>query len=206
MPDPSLQLFDSSGAMIATNDNWRSDQEQMIQQTGLAPSDDLEAALIATLTPGSYTAVLNDASNSPGVALLEFYDLEPSNSQLINLSTRGSVQTQDQVMIGGFIINGQEPASFVVRAIGPSLTQAGISDALTDPTLELYDAEGSLIFQNDDWRSDQQQQIIDSSLAPTDDRESAIYASLAPGLYSAIIRGSGNSSGTALFEVYRLVP
>jgi hypothetical protein len=206
LPDPILNLLDSSGSIIASNDNWRSDQEQIILETGLAPSDDHEAALIATLSPGSYTAVLGDASNSSGIALFEFYDLDPPSSQLLNLSTRGSVQTQDRVMIGGFIINGQLPASFILRAIGPSLSQAGISDALQDPILELYNSEGSLIFQNDNWRSDQEQQIIDSSFAPSDDRESAILATLSPGSYSAVVRGPNNSTGTALFEIYRLLP
>ena len=173
---------------MASNDNWRSDQEQFILETGFAPSDDHEAALIATLSPGSYTAILGDASNSSGIALFELYDLDPPSSQLINLSTRGSVQTQDRVMIGGFIINRQLPASFILRAIGPSLSQAGISYALQDPILELYNSEGSLISQNDNWRSDQEQQIIDSSLAPSDDRESAIFANLSPGPYSAIVR------------------
>jgi hypothetical protein len=206
MADPTLRLYDSTGALIASNDNWRSDQSQVIQDTGLAPPDDREAALVTTLSSGAYTAVVNDASNSPGVALFEFYDLDPASSQLLNLSTRGKVATQDRVMIGGFIINGDQPTRIILRAIGPSLTQLGIPDALIDPTLELHNGDGSLILQNDNWRSDQEQQILDSALAPSNDRESAIIATLVPGPYSAIVRGAGNSTGMALFEIYKLTP
>ena len=206
MADPALRLYDSTGAVIASNDNWRSDQSQIIEDTGLAPADDREAALVTTLPPGAYTAVVNDESNNPGVALFEFYDLDPASSQLVNLSTRGKVETEDRVMIGGFIISGDQPTKIILRAIGPSLTQLGIPDALADPTLELHNGDGSLILQNDNWRSDQEQQILDSALAPSDDRESAIIATLIPGPYSAIVRGAGNSTGIALFEIYKLTP
>jgi hypothetical protein len=205
MPDPALQLFDSSASLVASNDNWRSDQAQLIQNSGLAPSDDLEAAIVATLPPGSYTAAVFDQHNNSGVALFELYDLEPSNSTLLNLSTRGRVDIQDRIMIGGFIIAGSDQsAPILLRAIGPSLIRFGILDALLDPILELHDADGALILQNDNWRSDQQQLIIDSNLAPSDDRESAIIATLTPGPYSAVVHGSANSTGTALVEIYRL--
>ena len=206
MADPALRLYDSTGAVIASNDNWRSDQSQIIEDTGLAPADDREAALVTTLPPGAYTAVVNDESNNPGVALFEFYDLDPASSRLVNLSTRGKVETQDRVMIGGFIISGDQPTKIILRAIGPSLTQLGIPDALANPTLELHNGDGSLILQNDNWRSDQEQQILDSALAPSDDRESAIIATLNSGSYTAIVRGAGNSTGIALFEIYRLTP
>ena len=206
MADPTLRLYDSTGAVIASNNNWRSGQSQIIKDTGLAPADDREAALVTTLPPGAYTAVVNDESNIPGVALFEFYDLDPASSKLVNLSTRGKVETEDRVMIGGFIISGDQPTKIILRAIGPSLTQLGIPDALVDPTLELHNGDGSLILQNDNWRSDQEQQILDSALAPSDDRESAIIATLNPGPYTAIVRGAGNSTGIALFEIYRLTP
>jgi Fibronectin type III domain len=206
MADPTLRLYDSTGAVVASNDNWRSDQSQLIEDTGLAPADDREAALIATLAPGSYTTAVHDQSNNPGVALFEFYDLDRASSQLVNLSTRGKVETQDRVMIGGFIIGGDQPTQIILRVIGPSLTPLGIPDALVDPTLELHNGDGSLILQNDNWRSDQEQQILNSALAPSDDRESAIIATLTPGAYSAIVRGAGNSTGTALFEIYKLTP
>ena len=149
---------------------------------------------------------MHDQSNNPGVALFEFYDLDPASSQLVNLSTRGRVETQDRVMIGGFIIGGDQPTQVILRVIGPSLIPLGISDALVDPTLELHNGDGSLILQNDNWRSDQEQQILNSALAPSDDREPAIIATLIPGAYSAIVRGAGNSTGTALFEIYKLTP
>ena len=206
MADPALRLFDSTGAVIASNDNWRSDQSQISEATGLAPTDDREAALVTTLPPGAYTAAVKDESNNPGVALFELYDLDPASSQLANLSTRGKVETQDRVMIGGFIISGDQPTKIILRAIGPSLAQLGIPDALVDPTLELHNGDGSLILQNDNWRSDQEQQILDSTLAPSDDRESAIITMLIPGPYTAIVRGADNSTGIALFEIYRLTP
>jgi len=206
MADPALRLYDSTGAVIASNDNWRSDQSQTIEATGLAPIDDREAALVTTLPPGAYTAVVNDENNNPGVALFEFYDLDPASSQLANLSTRGKVETADSVMIGGFMLGGDQPTRIIVRAIGPSLTQVGVPDALVDPMLELHDGDGALVAQNDNWRSDQEQQILDSALAPSDDRESAIIATLNPGPYSAIVRGAGNSTGVALFEIYKLTP
>ena len=109
-------------------------------------------------------------------------------------------------MIGGFVTYGEQPTSFILRAIGPSLIQAGIPDALLDPTLELYNGDGSLIAQNDNWRSDHEQQILDSTLAPTDDRESAIFATLTAGPYSAIVRGAHNSTGTAVVEIYKPLP
>lgn len=201
---PSLQLFDSAGTLIASNLSWRSDQDQVIQDTGFAPTDDREAAIVSTLAPGAYTAVVEDANNSTGVALFEFYDLDPASSQLMNLSTRGKVETADRVMIGGFIVGGDEPARFILRAIGPSLATAGIPDALIDPTLELHNSDGSLIFQNDNWRSDQGEQIIASGLAPTDDRESAMIITLTPGSYTAVVSGSGETTGVALFEIYRV--
>ena len=207
LADPALSLYDSTGAVVGSNDNWRSDQSEVIEDTGLASADDRDAALVTTLPPGAYTVVVNDVSNNnPGVALFDFYDLDPSNSQLVNLSTRGRVETQDRVIIGGFIIGGDQPTQVILRAIGPSLTQAGIPDALVDPTLELYNGDGILILQNDNWRGDQEQQILASGLAPSDDRESAIIATLTPGPYTAIVRGAHNATGVALVEIYKLTP
>jgi hypothetical protein len=204
MEDPALHLFDSSGAVIAANDDWQSDQQEMIEDTGLASADAREAALVTTLAPGAYTVVVNDQNNLPGVALFEFYDLDPASSQLMNLSTRGRVETQDRVMIGGFIISGDEPTRVLLRAIGPSLLPLGVGDALIDPTLELYNGDGSLLVRNDNWRMDQEDEIVATSLAPSDDRESAILATFNPGPYTAIVRGVGDSTGIALFEIYKL--
>jgi hypothetical protein len=204
MTNPALRLFDSTGAVAGSNNNWRSDQREMIEDTGLPSMDDREAALVATLPPGGYTAVVNDENNNPGVALFDFYDLDPASSQLVNLSTRGRVETQDRLLIGGFIISGDQPTKVILRAIGPPLTPLGIQDALVNPILELYSGDGSLVSRNDNWRSDQEPEIIASGLAPSDDRESAIIATLNPGPYTAVVSGAGNSTGIALFEIYRL--
>jgi hypothetical protein len=206
MADPNLRLYDSTGAVIASNDNWPSEQSEVIEDTGMASADEHEAALVTSVSPGAYTVVVSDEGNNSGVALFDLYDLDPASSQVVNLSTRGRIETDDRVMIGGFIVGGDQPTQVIVRAIGPSLTQLGIQDALVDPTLELHNGDGSLVVQNDNWRSDQEQEILDSTLAPSDDRESAIIATLIPGPYTAIVRGAGNSTGIALFEIYRLTP
>jgi hypothetical protein len=201
--DPVLDLHDSTGAIVVTNDNWNSHRADVLA-TGLAPSDEHEAVIVTTLAPGNYTAILHGLNGATGTALFELYDVDPTNSTIANISTRSNVQTGDNVMIGGFIIGGDQPTKVIVRAIGPSLTQSGIGDALLDPVLELHDGSGNLVTQNDDWRSDQEQAITDSGLAPSDDRESAILTTLAPGGYTAIVRGKNNTTGVALVEVYNL--
>jgi hypothetical protein len=204
MANPTLALHDSTGAQIISNDNWTSDQSQEVAMTGFAPIYQSESAIVATLPAGSYTVILRGVSGASGVALFELYDLDPASSRIINMSTRGKVETGDSVLIGGFIIGGEQPTKVIVRAIGPSLTPYGISDALVDPILELHNGDGSLIFQNDNWRTDQEQQILDSGLTPSNNLESAIVATLQPGNYTAIVRSVGNSTGIALFEVYNL--
>jgi hypothetical protein len=205
LANPVLDLHDGAGTLIASNANWRSSQEAEIQQSGLAPPSDNEPAIIWSLPEGNYTAVLRGASDTAGIALVEIFDLDPpGGATIVNLSTRADVETSDNVVIGGFIIGGDQPTKVMIRAIGPSLTQYGVSAALLDPMLELHDCNGSLIGQNDNWRSDQQQQIIASGLAPSDDRESAIIATLQPSGYTAIVRGTNNTTGVALVEVYAL--
>lgn len=201
--DPKLTLHDARGAMIALNDNWRSNAAA-VQATGLAPSDDLEAVIVTTLAPGTYTAILSGAGGTTGVGLFELYDLEPTRARVANISTRGRVEGGDGVLIGGFIIGGTEATQIIIRAIGPSMRAVGVAGALLDPALELYNGNGSRIFGNDNWRSAQEQQILTSGLAPTDDRECAITATLLPGNYTAIVRGTGGSTGVGLVEVYNL--
>ena len=218
--NPRLELHDSNG-IIGMNDDWQttqiggvitSDQYWDIINSGLAPGSPLESALIAELLPGNYTAVVQGVNGGTGVALVEVYDLTPTpGSLLANLSTRGFVQTGDNVMIGGFIVVTQ-PTRVIIRAIGPSLTQFGVPDALANPQLELHDAN-SVIARNDDWQttqiggiitSDQVAEIQNSGLAPTNPAESAIIATLQPGNYTAIVRGVNGTTGTALVEVYSL--
>ena len=210
LQDPTLELHDSAHPdNVVFNDNWRDTQEQIIIGSGLQPTDDRESAIVIGLDPGAYTAIVAGKNGATGIALVEVYDLGTAsldtsgNARLANIATRGFVDTGDNVMIGGFIISSQA-TRVIVRAIGPSLTQFGIANALADPTLELHDGSGSLIFSNDDWRSTQEQEIIDTGLAPTDDRESAIVATLAPGNYTAIVRGKSDTTGVALVEVYAL--
>ena len=208
LADPVLELHAGDGSLITSNDNW-TDSPQMadIEATGLAPTSDLEPAVIATLDPGLYTAIVNGKDGGTGVGLVEAYDLDQSvASQLGNISTRGFVETGDNVMIGGFILGPDEAqnANVLMRAIGPSLTDFGVTDALADPVLELHDANGALLVDNNDWKESQQAEIEATGLQPTNDLESAILMTLAPGGYTAIVAGSGGSTGVALVEIYRL--
>jgi hypothetical protein len=174
----------------------------------------LESAIIADLAPGRYTAIVRGINNTTGVALVEAYDLSPSSGSILgNVSTRSFVQTGDDVMIGGFIVQGTQPRNVIIRAIGPELSQHGVPDFLADPTLELHDGTGALISRNDNWQTtiiggiitrDQVQEIQNSGHAPGDPRESAIIADLPAGNYTAIVRAANNTIGVALVEVYDL--
>ncbi|MGH8095543.1 MAG: choice-of-anchor Q domain-containing protein [Chthoniobacterales bacterium] len=203
MADPTLELHDSTQAVIATNDNWKdSPDKQAIIDSTIPPTNDNESAIVITLNPGSYTAVVQGANGGTGVALVEVYDLDhAADSKLGNLSTRGLVQTDDDVMIGGVIVLGTEPTNFVIRAIGPSLPLTG---TLADPTVELHDGNGAIIAFNDNWKDTQEAEIEASELAPADDFESAIAAPLTPGAYTTIVRGNNNTTGVALVEIYQL--
>src|SRR5437660_2518964 len=212
LQDPTLELHDHTGAMIDFNDNWMdSANEQAIIDSGLAPSNNLESAILTTLDPGNYTGIIRGNNGTTGAALVEVYDLGTasldvtSNAQLGNISTRGLVQTGDNVMIGGFIVRGDMPATVIVRAIGPSLTAYGVPGALQDPTLELHDGTGAVIGSNDNWRDDPgAAQIQADNLAPSDPRESATIVTLAPGNYTAIVRGTNDTTGVALVEAFVL--
>jgi hypothetical protein len=204
LSDPLLQLYDSNHLQVAQNDNWNAHRSDVLA-SGLVPSDEHEAVIITTLQPGSYTAVVQGSGDSSGVALAEVYDLASgANARLANVSTRGKVQTGDDVMIGGFILGGNESTRIVVRAIGPSLATYGVPDPLGDPTLEVHDSNGAVVATDDDWRQFQEQMLIQNGLAPTDDRESAMLLVLQPGDYTAIVRGKDNGTGVGLVEVYNL--
>ena len=206
LADPILELRDSSGQTIATNDNWMAapNWQEIIDST-IPPGNGLESAILMNLAPGAYTATVRGVNSGTGVAAIEAYDLDQAvDSRLANISTRGFVDTGDNVMIGGTIIRGTVPAKVLIRAIGPSLTSAGVANALQDPTLELRDGNGVLLASNDNWRSDQEAEIIATTMAPTNDLESAILRSLPPGGYTAVVRGKNNSTGVALVEAYQL--
>ncbi len=200
LADPVLRV--DGGAIV--NDDWRSSQESEIIETTVPPSNDRESAIVATLSPGGHTAILEGKNGGTGVGLVEVYDLEPGTPiRLANISSRGFVRTGDDVMIGGFIVGGMYPAKLIIRAIGPSLAARGVTGALQDTTLELFDSNGNSI-RNDNWRETQEAEVIASTVPPSDDRESAIVATFVPGNYTAIVRGRDDTIGVALVEGYLL--
>lgn len=214
LPNPVLELHDDSNAIIATNNDWKDNSQAdqtFLTDNKLAPKNALESALVMTLDPGLYTAVVFGNNNTTGVGLVEVYDLDDSSvaGELANISTRGLVGTDNNVMIGGVIIGpeGGTDATVVVRAIGPSLTPFGVTGALANPFLQLFNGDGVLIATNDDWmNSSRKDDIIDAGLDPTDDAESAILATLIPGLYTAVVSGVNQTTGVGLVEIYHITP
>jgi phospholipase/lecithinase/hemolysin len=207
LDNPTLTLFDSAGSVNMTNDDWKNSPDAAeIMSSGLAPANDFESAIIATLAPGQYTAQLAGKDDGTGNGVVEIYDLESgSSATLANLSTRGYVGAGDNVMICGVIIGSGDNPIMVFRAMGPSLASSGITNPLLDPTLELHDDNGALIAFDDDWQTPQIQAVRAVNLAPSDDREAAIVSAfLSPGNYTAIVRGKNNATGVALVEAYRL--
>jgi hypothetical protein len=207
MQDPTLQLRDSAGNLVAQNDDWQSGtQANAISATGLAPTNPAESAILATLQPGSYTAILQGRNGTTGIALVEGYELTAPDTHLANLSTRGFIGTGNEVLIGGLIVQGNGSKNVIIRALGPSLS-AMIAGALADPILELYNSSGQLMASNDNWTTSAQvNAIVASTLAPSDNLESAIIATLPPGNYTAIVKGVGGGTGVGLVEVYDLGP
>jgi hypothetical protein len=215
--DPTLELHQGS-TTIAANDNWKvkpdgTSQQAEIEATTIPPSNDLESAILATLNPGAYTAILAGKNNGTGIGLVELYDLaQGAKARLANISTRGFVDTGDNVMIGGFIVGGTQgiaPATVIARAIGPSLAAFGIQNALPDPTLELHDSNGATIATNDNWKlradgSSQQAEIEATTIPPSNDLESALVRTVAPGNYTAVVRGKDSTTGIGLIEIYNL--
>jgi hypothetical protein len=217
--DPFLELHDErTGLTVETNDNWKindqtgQSQQAAVEATTIAPTDDLESAIVRTLTPGPYTAVLRGVNSSIGIGVVEVYDLnQAADSEMANISTRGFVDTGDNVMIGGFILgNSSEGSNILVRGIGPSLAAVGIQNALANPTLELRNGNGTLLGSNDNWKvNDQTQQSQESeiratTIPPSNDFESAILTTLSPGNYTAVLAGKNSGVGLAVVEVYNL--
>jgi WD40 repeat protein len=209
--DPVIEVHGPSGELLGTNDNWNdAATRQQISDSGLAPSNELESALWGVINPGAYTVILTGKDGGTGVGSVEVYDLdEPADSRLANISTRGFVDTGDNVMIGGLIVGGGNPSGVdkvVVRALGPSIPVTG---ALANPTVELHDENGNVIAFNDDWKtrpdgSSQQSEIEATTLPPSNDLESALVQTLQPGSYTAILRGKNDTTGIGLVEVYHL--
>jgi hypothetical protein len=206
LANPVLELRGPNGSLITSNDNWKDTQQSEIENSTLAPSNDLESAIVATLAPANYTAILRGHNGATGIGMVEMYDLDlASDSKLANISTRGFVQTDNDVMIAGFILgNGNAGERVAIRAIGPSLT--GIANVLGDPTLELRDANGAMLTSNDNWQDDAAQavEIAAAGMSPQNDLESAIVTTLPVGQYTAIIAGKDAGTGVGVAEVYHL--
>jgi hypothetical protein len=209
LADPILELHSSNGALIIENDDWQDNPAQAAQLTaaGLALPNPKESGIAATLPPGSYTAILSGKNNGTGVGLGEVYDInQAADSQLANISTRGFVLTGNNVMIGGFILGGNIDTHVVVRGIGPTLAQFGLSPVLTDPTLELHDGNGTLLVANDNWQDDPASaaQLTALGLALQDPNESGIYTLLPSGAFTAILAGKNDGIGIGLVEIYNV--
>jgi len=207
LADPVLSVYNSSGDLIVTNDNWQSDSNHFIvESNGLAPSNPLESATAVSLAPGAYTVIVTGKDPTPGISLVELYDIEPlSHSTLGNMSTRGAVGTLDNVLINGFVVGDVGSSTVVVRAIGPSLASYGVSGVLSDPTLTIYDSTGSVIASNDNWQDNINAiDIQKNGLAPPNSSESALVLHLPAGAYTAVVRGANDGTGVGLAEVYSL--
>jgi len=208
LADPILELHGPAPFATVTDDNWREDpaQEAAILATGLAPTNNLESAIDATLNPGAYTAVARGKNNGTGVGLIEVFDLSQAVlAKLANISTRAFISTGDNIVIAGFILGGNNGNDrVVVRGIGPSLTSFGVPNALADPKLELRDSNGALLLSNNDWQDDPTQaaELSAAGLAPTNQLESGMAATLSPGLYTALLAGQNNGTGNGVVEVY----
>ena len=227
LANPTLALRNASNELVVQNDDWQTQTPAArgvellsVSDTGLAPSNPREAAVAVTLQPGAYTTVVSEAGGGMGVALVEVYDLDVPlvESRAVNVSTRGKVGIGDNVMIGGFVIGGSigtpdrvtngvfvdgtaRPVNVIVRALGPSLTAAGVSGVLTDPMLEIRDATGTLVTSNWHFRSDP---AVPAGLVPSDSREVVIARRLMPGAYTAVVRGKNGATGVALIEAYEV--
>jgi plastocyanin len=204
LADPTLELRNSGGGLIISNDNWGSAANAQSIPVNMRPPNSLEPAILTSLNPGSYTAIVRGVNNTTGAALIEAYDMDTiTSSHFTNISTRGLVETDSNVMIAGLIVQTNSE-KVMVRALGPTLANFGVTNPLANPTLELHDANGALLASNDNWKSTQQSEITASGHAPPNDLESAIVRTLTPGNYTAIVRGVNNTTGVALVEVYTL--
>jgi hypothetical protein len=207
LADPVIELHGPGGFTTVINDNWKDTQQAAIAATGLAPTNDLESAIDATLAPGAYTVVVKGKNSSQGIGLVEVYDLSPTTGKLGNISTRAFVVTGDSIVIAGMVLNsGSTLDRVIVRGIGPSLAPAFFpaSAVLANPTLELRDENGTLLLSNDDWQDNAAQaaEITASGLAPSNALESAIAASLPPGFYTVLLAGLNDVTGIGVVEIY----
>jgi len=202
LSNPQLQLF-SGATPIAVNDDWQqAANAAALSATGFAPADASEAAILTTLAPGAYTAIVSGVGRATGVGIVEVFEVDLPDVPLANISTRGSVLTGDDVMIGGFVIQGDQPQTVIVRARGPSLAGFGVADALTDPVLQLFSG-AAVIASNDDWQASADAAAVQAAgFAPSDTREAVIRITLNPGAYTAIVSGKGGATGVGIIEVF----
>jgi hypothetical protein len=207
LQDPTLELNASRDGSTAANDNWADNANAgEILASGLAPQNVAESALLLSVAPGSYTAVLRGKAGSTGIGVIEVYDLDTdAPAALANISTRGFVLTGENVMIGGLIVIGDDPAQLVLRGIGPSLGNFGVREALADPLLELHNSNGALLQANNDWDI-QDVALQATGLAPANNLESAMLISAPPGSYTAILKGADGGIGNGLVEIYKIGP
>jgi hypothetical protein len=209
LADPTLELYQGN-TLLFSNDDWRnSTQQAEIESSGFAPNKNAESAIIWTLIPGeNYTAVMRGKNGQTGIGVVEAFDLDrAAASKLANISTRGFVDVDDNVMIAGLIVvapSGGANLNIVVRALGPTLGDSGVPGALANPTLDLVNSSGTVIRSNDNWKDSQRAEIEATGLAPTHDEESALLQAVAPGAYTAIVRGNGRTTGVGLVEVYNI--
>jgi hypothetical protein len=202
LADPTLELHDSFGGTVAGNDNWRDAQQDELKATTIPPTSDYDSAIVRTLDPGAYTAVLAGKGGTTGVGVVEVYDLDlGADSRLANIATRGRVGEGDDVLICGTIAVGNGTTTVLFRALGPS---TGVPGALNDPTLELHDGQGATIATNDNWQDTQAAAIQDTTIPPNDPREAAILRDLTPGAYTAVVRGKNGTTGVAVIDAYQL--
>jgi hypothetical protein len=208
LADPVLELHGPDAFVTVVNDNWKDDpvQRALIEADGIPPTNDLESAIDANLAPGNYTAIVRGKNDTSGVALVEIYDLAPTPvSKLANISTRAFCNTGSNIVIAGFILgNGGGVDNIIVRGLGPSLAAVGVPNVMANPTLELRDDNGVLLVSNNDWQDNPAQALIITAagLAPVNNFEAAIAATLPPGLYTALLAGLNNGTGIGLVEVY----
>ena len=215
LANPTLEIRGPANELLGTNNNWGTtelggiivgDQAAEISGSGVAPAEDLESAIIAELAPGRYTAVVRGVGNTVGTGLVDAYDLSPeSPARVVNFSTRGLVQAGDKLMIAGFIVQNADVKA-AIRGIGPSLAAFGIGNPLPDPTLQLRNKDGAIVLENDNWETDpaQKQELQDYGLQPSHNLEAALITTIAPGQYTAQLRGKNQESGIGLVEVYFL--
>ena len=205
LQNPQIELHDSTGALLDANDNWQESLDSgEIIESGLAPADPREAAIVARLAPGTYTAIISGVDSTIGIGLVESYTLDTNASHAANISTRGRVGAGDEVLIGGFIVGGRTVKTILVRALGASLGGNGFA-VLADPVVELHGSDGELIAMNDDWASgSQQNEISATGLPPGNAQEAALIATIPSGSYTAIVQGANGGAGIGLVEIYDL--